>query len=211
MAHAGAKLERFQPAAKHRELVDGLRTLIALAGDARGEPIVGPRLRMRAKPNVLGPNRDLDRFAALYVGRHHRRESMATGLDDAELAVALEDAARDQARRTGEIRHEQVGGTIIDLVRSRQLQKLAVAHDTNAVAEHHRLGLIVGDVDRGDPGLLDDAPQVVTQPQPQLRVEITQWLVEKKELGLIDQTARQGYTLHLPAGERHHRAICELR
>src|SRR6185436_15617843 len=97
MAHAGAELERLQPAAKHRELVDGLRTLIALTGDARGEPIVGLRLPMLAKPNVLGPNRDLDRLAAPYVGRHHRRESMAAGLDDAVLAVALEDAARDQA------------------------------------------------------------------------------------------------------------------
>ena len=206
MAHS------MEPAtAKHRELVDGLRTLIALTGDARGEPIVGLRLPMRAEPNVLGPNRDLDRFATLYVGQHHRRESMATGLDDAELAVALEDAARDQARRTGEIRHEQVGRTIIDLIRGRQLQKLTVAHDTDAVAEHHRLGLIVGDVNRRDPGLLDDAPQVVAQPQPQLRVEIAQRLVEKKELGFIDKAARQRHTLHLPAGERHHRAICELR
>ena len=55
MAYIGAKLERFQPAAKHRELVDGLRTLIALTGDARGEPIVGLRLPMRAKPKHLGP------------------------------------------------------------------------------------------------------------------------------------------------------------
>ena len=166
---------------------------------------------MRAKPHVLGPHRDLDRFTRLDVGRHQRREAMPSGVDDAELAVALEHAAREQARRTGEIRHEQVGRTIVDLVRGRHLQQLAVAHDANAVAEHHGLGLVVGDVDRGDPGLLDDAPQVVAQPQPQLRVEIAQRLVEEEELRLIDKAARQRHALHLPARERHHRALRELR
>ena len=62
-------------------------------------------------------------------------------------------------------------------------------------------------VERGDAGLLDDAAQVVAQPQPQLGVEVAERLVEQQELRLVDQAARQRDPLHLPAGERHHRPL----
>ena len=69
----------------------------------------------------------------------------------------------------------------------------------------------MGDVDRGDSGLLDDAPQVVAQAQAQLRVEIAERLVEQQELRLIDEAARKRHALHLTAGERHDRAIGKFR
>jgi len=68
VAHAGAKLERLQSAAWHRELIDGLRALIPLAGDARDKPIVGLRPGRRVKPHVLlRPHRDLDRFTPAFT------------------------------------------------------------------------------------------------------------------------------------------------
>jgi len=70
-----AKLERFQPAAWHRELRDGLRALIPLAGDARGKPIVGSVPDGASSRTFSGRTANLDRFTGLYVGRHQRREA----------------------------------------------------------------------------------------------------------------------------------------
>ena len=66
-------------------------------------------------------------------------------------------------------------------------------------------------VERGDSGLLDDAAQVVAQPQPQLRVKVAERLIEQEQLGLVDEAARERHALHLAAGERYHRTFGKFR
>ena len=107
----------------------------------------------------------------------------------------------------GEIGDEQIGRPVIDLVRRADLQQLAVAHHADAVAEHDRLGLVVGDVKRGHAGLLEDDAQIVAQPQPQFGIEVRQRLVEQQQLRPVDDAARQRDALHLAARERHHRPV----
>ena len=107
----------------------------------------------------------------------------------------------------GEIGDEQIGRPVVDLVRRAHLQQLAVAHHPDAVAEHHRLGLVVGDIKRGHAGLLEDDAQIVAQPQAQFGIEVRQGLVEQQQLRPVDDAARQRDALHLPARQRHHRPV----
>ena len=65
MPRTGAELERFQPAAERRQLVDGLCALVAERRDARGEPIVGAR-------------RDVARLASDIIRIGSSSESQAT-------------------------------------------------------------------------------------------------------------------------------------
>ena len=128
-------------------------------------------------------------------------------IDGAELAVARHQRAGEFVGGAGEIGDEQIGRPVIDFVGRAHLQQLAVAHHADAVAEHDRFGLVVGDVERGHAGLLEDAAQIVAQPQAQLGVEIRQRLVEQQQLRPVDDAARQRHALHLPARQRHHRTV----
>ncbi len=103
-------------------------------------------------------------------------------------------------RPVGKAGDEEIGRPVVDLGRRADLQQPAVAHDADAVAQHDRLGLVMGDVKRGDPGPLDDLAQIVAQPQPQIGVEIAERLIEQQKLRLVDQAARQRDALHLAAG-----------
>ncbi len=138
--------------------------------------------------------------------RHLAAPSVAE-IDHAEFAVARHQRAREFVGGAGEIGDEQIRRAVIDLVRRIHLQQLAVAHHADAVAEHDGLGLVVGDVERGHAGLLEDDAQIVAQPQAQLGVEVRQGLVEQQQLRPVDDAARQRHALHLAAGQRHHRPV----
>ena len=140
---------------------------------------------------------------------HERRLDAiaAADIDHAERAVALEQGPDDLVGGAGEVGHEQIGRPVVDFVRRAHLQQLAVAHHADAVAEHDRLGLVVRDVERGHAGLLEDAPQIVAQPQAQLGIEIGQGLIEQQQLRAVDDAARQRHALHLAARQRDHRPV----
>ena len=65
--------------------------------------------------------------------------------------VRARDVCADEVhrRRADELRNEQVSRLTVELVRRGQLLQDAVAHDRHAVAQGHRFGLVVRDVDRG--------------------------------------------------------------
>ena len=113
--------------------------------------------------------------------------------------LRLDQRAREFVGGAGEVGDERIGRAVIDLVRRAHLQQLAVAHHADAVAEHHRLGLVVGDIERGHAGLLEDDAQIVAQPQPQLGIEVRQRLVQQQQLRPVDDAARQRDALHLAA------------
>ena len=144
--------------------------------------------------------------------QQRRLEPAAVGdIDHADIAVALDQDAGELVGGAGEVGDEQIGRAVVDFVRRAHLQQLAVAHDADAVAEHHRLGLVVRDVERGHAGRLEDAAQVVAQPHAQFGVEVGQRLVEQQQLRPVDDAARQRDALHLPAGERDHRPLGVFR
>ena len=123
------------------------------------------------------------------------------------LAAARQHLAQQHVGGAGEIGDEGIGRPVIDLGRRRHLQQLALAHHADAVAQHHGLGLVVGDVEAGHAGLLQDAAQLVAQADAQLGVEVAERLVEQDELRPVDQASRQRHALHLAARQRRHRPL----
>ena len=81
------------------------------------------------------------------------------------------------------------------------LLDLALIHDDDIVGNHQRLALVVGDIDRGDAELTLDAAEFELHFFAQLAVERSQRLVEKQQVGLEHQRARNRDTLLLPAGQ----------
>jgi hypothetical protein len=81
------------------------------------------------------------------------------------------------------------------------LLHLPALHHVDAVGERHRLLLIVGDDDRGDPGLALDPLDLAPHARAQLEVEVGQRLVHQQEPRPLDDGARRRHPLLLAAGQ----------
>ena len=70
----------------------------------------------------------------------------------AELDFPVGKAAPDEVHRRAadEARHERVGGTEVEALRRVDLLDLAPVENGDPLAERHRLGLVMRDVDRRD-------------------------------------------------------------
>ena len=197
MAGCGSELEDFQSAPEQIDLVDGLGALIAAIEHARGKYVAAV---LPANTDVFRPQRDAHLVTRIERVQQRRLPSPPLAeVDHAKLAVASDQGAGELVGGAGEIGDEQVGRPIIDLIRRAHLQQLAVAHHADAVAEHHRLGLIVRDIECGHAGLLENDAQIIAQPQAQFGVEVRQRLIQQQQLRPINDAARQRDPLHLAA------------
>ena len=88
---------------------------------------------------------------------------------------------------------------------------LPVAHDGDALAERHRLDLVVRDVDRGDPEAFVQLRERCAHADAQLRVEVRERLVHEERLRLANDRAAHRDALALAAGERRRPALEQLR
>src|SRR5688500_196242 len=81
------------------------------------------------------------------------------------------------------------------------LLERALRKDGDAVAERHRLDLVVGDMNGGDtkPGM--QAPELGPHLHPELGVEIGQGLVEKEDIRFAYDRPAHRHPLALAAGE----------
>ena len=77
----------------------------------------------------------------------------------------------------------------------------ALVHDRDAVRRRHRLGLVVGDVDRGDAEFIVQAADLAAHLLAQIGVEVRQRFVQQQDFRLHHQRARQRHPLLLAAGE----------
>src|SRR5918999_2139573 len=88
-----------------------------------------------------------------------------------------------------------------ELARRAEGDHASVVHDCDTVGESLRLLHVVGREHDRPPGrfqCFDQIPYLATR----LRVESGRWLVEKEELGITDDRAREGKALLLATGER---------
>ncbi len=70
---------------------------------------------------------------------------------EADAAIRTRLPGQDvDARRADELRHVDGRRLLVDLARRAELQHHAAEHDRDPVGHGHGLGLVVGDVDRGD-------------------------------------------------------------
>ncbi len=161
MPRGGAEFDHFQPAAEQFDAVGGLRALVAAVEHAGGKSIGAVVL---ADGDVLRPQRDPHLLVrAERMQQRHLAAASVAEIDRAKFAVARHQRARKFVGGAGEIGDEQIRRPVIDRVRRIHLQQFAVAHHADAVAEHHGFGLVMGDIERGHAGLLEDHAQIVAQ------------------------------------------------
>jgi hypothetical protein len=116
-------------------------------------PAVALVAHQRGVLEVLGPQAG-DHVPARAVALQRPALCLARAhLPDRELdRVALHLGGEEvHRRRADEAGHEQVHGVVVELIRCVDLLEHARAHDGDAVAQGHGLGLVVGDVDRRGP------------------------------------------------------------
>ena len=86
-------------------------------------------------------------------------------------------------------------------LRRADLLDAARVHDRDAVGDLHRLGLVVGDEDRREPGAVVNFAQPNAQVLADLGVQRAERLVEQEHARLDGERAGEGDALLLPAGE----------
>ncbi len=93
-------------------------------------------------------------------------------------------------------------GKFVDLFGGADLLDFAlVVHDRHLVGDSERLELIMGDVDEGRFELVLQLDQLDQHPFAQLEVKGCQGLIEKEDIGLVDDGAGKRDALLLAAGE----------
>ena len=110
-----------------------------------------------------------------------------------ERLAAQDVAAADEAR--DELRPRPA----VDLLRRAELLDPAEVHHRDQVGRGHRLGLVVGHVDRGVAILVVQAADLEAHLLAQVGVEVRERLVEQQGLGLDHQRAGQRHALLLAA------------
>ena len=127
--------------------------------------------------------------------------------DRARVELRLDEVHR---RRPDERGDEEVRRTAVQGLRRVDLLDPAVAHDRDALAERHRLDLVVRHVDRRRPEPGVEARELRAHAHPELRVEVRERLVHQEGLRLAHDRAAHGHALALPAGERGRPAVEEV-
>ena len=94
-----------------------------------------------------------------------------------------------------------VAGAAVHLGRRADLLDPAAVHHGDAVGDRQRLLLVVRDVERRDPELELDAPDLLPQLDAHLRVERRERLVEQQHAGLDREGAGERDALLHAAGE----------
>ena len=84
-----------------------------------------------------------------------------------------------------------------------------MVHDRNLITDREALLLVMGDVDRGEAELLLQLTDLNTHLHTELRVEVTERLVEEHEIRLDNHRTGEGYTLTLSAGHLLRQALLE--
>ena len=177
------------------------------------------------------------RVHRLTLGRHRLAGVLADHGDQAggrldliEPVVALEDARAHLAGETGgrepdllrphrravhevgpaeEVRDERRRRPLVGLVRRADLLGAAVVHHHDAVAERHRLGLVVRHQDGGRADRALDLAQLDLHLLAQLGVEIGERLVEQQDLRPDHESAGQRHALLLAARQLARKAAGE--
>ncbi len=112
-------------------------------------------------------------------------------------------AARQEVHRRGadEAGDEEVDRVLVEHGGRVDLLDEAGAHDGDAVAERHGLGLVVRHVDHRGAEAALDARDLGAHLHAQLGVEVRQRLVHQERLRIAHDRAAHGDALALPAGE----------
>ena len=115
--------------------------------------------------------------------------------------VVVAGGALDHIAGADEARDEFRLRPVVDVFGRAELVDLAGIHDRDQVGRGHRLGLVVGDVNRGVAVFVMQPADLEPHLLAQIGVEVGQGLVEQQRFRLDDQCARQRHALLLAAGQ----------
>ena len=121
--------------------------------------------------------------------------------DFANGAVQPLDGAGKPVVFADEAGHEVPHRFLVEVLRAGDLLQAAVVEHRHPVREHHRLLLVVGDVDAGDPERPLDPANLVLHFLAEPPIEGAERLVHEHEVRLEDEGAGDGYPLLLTPGE----------
>ena len=156
-------------------------------------------------PQVGRPHAEDDRAARAGERRALRQRHPEPGEADLPVGdLGLDDVHRRRAHERGD---EEVGGLVEEPLRRVALLQDAVAEHGDALAEGHRLDLVVGDVDGRDAEALVQPRQLAPHRDAQLGVEVREGLVHEERLRLAHHRAPHRHALALAAGEEGRAAV----
>ena len=114
-------------------------------------------------------------------------------------------------RRVADEAGDEGGGrAAIDLERRGVLHHLSRLHHRHPRGQRHRLGLVMGDVDRGHADVALQVVQEGPRLQPQLGVEVGERLVEQIDLRRVHQGPGQRGALLLAAGDLRRQPVQQM-
>ena len=127
-------------------------------------------------------------------------EPIGEPIADQPLAVEirLEEVHRRIADEPGD---EPVVRRVVTLQWRADLLEDTVVEDGDPVAHRHRLGLVVGDVDRRHVEVFLEALKLGPHRRPDLGIEVRQRLVHQERLGIANDGPTEGDTLLLAIRE----------
>ena len=177
------------------------RGLIRVPGRASGG--------QRRVLEVLGPDAEHDLPADVVAqggpgGQHLVVQAQAVAAEPGHQAAAgrLEvGLGHVHGRRADEAGHEEVDRVVVEHLRGVDLLQHAPLHHGDPVGHGHGLGLVVGDVERGDLEVALDAGDLGPGLHPQLGVQVGERLVHEERARLADDGPAHRHPLALTAGE----------
>ncbi|HWJ32189.1 MAG TPA: hypothetical protein VNR59_07600 [Gaiellaceae bacterium] len=182
----------------HRRRVDGeveihlgAHVLLDVDGDVE-------RRAVARHADVLRTDAERDAAADVDLLRHGQLVRAEAG---DEGTVALDEVGLDEVHRgrADEAGDEEVRRRVVEHLRLVDLLQVPVAQHADAVAERHRLALVVGHVDRRHAEVALDAGDLGPHLHAQLRVEVGERLVHQERLRLAHDRASHRDPLALPA------------
>ncbi|MPM73633.1 hypothetical protein SDC9_120615 [bioreactor metagenome] len=102
---------------------------------------------------------------------------------------------------TDEISDKMIGRPAVDLKRSSQLLDPSLVHDHDPITDCHRLILVMGHIDAGDPKLLLDSPDLSPHLVSQLCIKVGKWFIKEQHTRFGDDCPCKCHTLLLTTGK----------
>ena len=132
-----------------------------------------------------------------------RAPSDSSNLYAANSTALRVDASAEKVHRgtTDERCHERIGRPVVQLAGAVHLLDDAVVEDCDAFAESHRLGLVMGHVERRHPEPLVQLDELRAHLYAQLRIEVRQRLVHQERSGVADDRTTHRHALALATRE----------
>ena len=151
----------------------------------------------------IPPGRDVLRPQA-----EHHRAPLLCWLAEGQAEIAPgKGAARDHALdqidwwAAEEPRHKNIGRALINPLGRIELLDQPALHHRDPVREGHRLGLVMGDIDKGGFELLMQPLDQAAHGKPQRGIEVGERLIHQEDRRLANDGAAQRHALPLPAGK----------